>query len=489
MADTRIIGRKKEIRTMERIYNSDKSEMLAIYGRRRVGKSFLVEETFKGKITFSTVGIYRKPGKEEDAEKEDLLYKELQLLHFYDDLVAAGLAKDGNPRPTCWREAFLLLRALLQKSNSKRKVVFIDELPWLAGPKSSELVEELGFFWNNWANRQRNIVLIVCGSATSWMLDNVLRDYGGLHGRLTETIQLKPFTLAECEAYWKKRGFHLSRYEIAITYMAIGGIPYYMDRIHPDRTMADNINALFFDNDKARIEFRDVYTGLFSSSERYIDIVKALGRQFYGMTRSELIKSAKLSSGGTFSKLMSNLIESGVVKTYPRYGGLRVQTVYQLCDFFSIFYLRFIESGKKSSWRTLQRTQEFFDWAGRAFELLVAEHKLQLQDALRIKDADVPFCYKGLTPEGKIAQIDLALPAPQERADYICEIKFSEGKYAISADYEGKLMEKLEAFRTSSMHKKTHSLYLVMATTFGLTESKHNARVNMEVTLGDLFAI
>ena len=487
MKSTRIIGREEELRTMERIYQSDKSEMLAIYGRRRVGKSFLVEEAFRGKICFSTVGVYKKLEDGKDEMKQAQTHKESQLLHFYDDLIASGLPAEGNPRPTSWREGFLLLRTLLQRVKSRRKVVFIDELPWLAGPQSSELIEELGFFWNNWADKQRNIVLIICGSATSWMLDNVLRDYGGLHGRLTETIYLKPFTLGECESYWAKRGFHLSRYEIALTYMTIGGVPYYMGRIHPDRTMADNIDALYFNKEKARTEFKDVYTGLFSSSEKYIDIVRALGARFYGMTRNELIEAAKISGGGTFTKLMSNLIESGIVKTYPRYGGKRVQTVYQLCDFFSIFFLTFVEPGKKTSWRSLQRTHEFFDWAGHAFELLVSEHTVQLKDALRIKYADATYSYLGPTPEGKTAQIDLVVPATTERTDYLCEMKYSEGKYAITTEYEEKLTEKLEALRNSSAHKRTHSILLVLVTTFGLTTSKHNGHVNMEVTLDELF--
>ena len=205
------------------------------------------------------------------------------------------------------------------------------------------------------------------------------------------------------------------------------------------------------------------------------------------MTRNELIEAAKISGGGTFTKLMSNLIESGIVKTYPRYGGKRVQTVYQLCDFFSIFCLTFVEPGKKTSWRSLQRTHEFFDWAGHAFELLVSEHTVQLKDALRIKYADATYSYLGPTPEGKTAQIDLVVPATTERTDYLCEMKYSEGKYAITTEYEEKLTEKLEALRNSSAHKRTHSILLVLVTTFGLTTSKHNGHVNMEVTLDELF--
>lgn len=176
---------------------------MAIYGRRRIGKSFLVNEVLGKKIAFKVVGTYLK-----DGDKGYDTYRQLQLNHFFDSLRLAGL-DNLEPRPTCWREAFMLLRKLLEGLRSRRKVIFIDELPWLVGPQSSEMIAELGYFWNSWADSQRNIILIVCDSATSWMLNNVIHDYGGLHGRLSETIKLAPFTLAECEKYYRKNGFRL----------------------------------------------------------------------------------------------------------------------------------------------------------------------------------------------------------------------------------------------------------------------------------------
>ena len=191
-----VIGRNEEIRLLEKFLNSQKSEFVAIYGRRRVGKSYLVEEVYRDKIVFRAIGSYIK-------DKDDKSYKQIQLDHFYESLLDQGVSEE-TPRPTNWREAFRLLRKYLEGVRSKRRVVFLDELPWLAGPQSSELITELGYFWNSWADRQRNIVLVVCGSATSWMLDNVIRDYGGLHGRLTGTIKLLPFTLKECEMYFRR---------------------------------------------------------------------------------------------------------------------------------------------------------------------------------------------------------------------------------------------------------------------------------------------
>lgn len=485
MSPTTVIGREQELATISRLYNSRRSEFLAIYGRRRVGKSFLIEEALENKITFMAVGLYQKidEGNPEKVES----YRQKQLAHFYNSLQEHGLKKEGNPAPTSWMEALGLLKKLLQGKRTRRKVIFIDELPWLAGPQSSELLEELGHFWNSWARKRKDIFLIVCGSATSWMVDNVMRDYGGLYGRITDHIFLKPFTLEECERYWDKRDFHLSRYEIALTYMVIGGVPFYMDSIQPDRTMADNINAIYFDKNKARQEFKDVYTGLYSSSEIYIDVIRQLGKRFYGMTREELLKAVGKKGGGTFSSILENLIDSGIIRSYTLYGGSRKQTVYQLIDFFTLFYLRFVENSDFTSWRAIQRSKPFYVWAGNTFELLVIEHMPQLADALRIKEYATPFSWRGKTPDGEGVQVDLIIPATAERADYICEMKFSEGKYTLTNDDAEEFSRQITAVKNSKNHKPSHSIYVTLVTTIGTTDSKHKILVNDIVTLDSLF--
>ncbi|MBR1514605.1 MAG: AAA family ATPase [Bacteroidales bacterium] len=480
-----VIGREEELSTISRLYESERSEFLAIYGRRRVGKSFLIEEALGDKISFMAVGIYQKIDKD-NVEKVDS-YRQKQLAHFYNSLLEYGLPKASNPAPASWMDAFELLKKLLQRKRSRRKVVFIDELPWLAGPQSSELLEELGHFWNSWARKRKDIFLIVCGSATSWMVDNVLRDYGGLYGRITESIFLKPFTLEECERYWTKRGFHLSRYEIALTYMVIGGVPYYMDSIRPDRTMADNINAIYFDKDKARQEFKDVYTGLYSSSETYINVIRELGKRFYGMTRDELLKAVDKKGGGSFTGVLENLIDSGIIRSYTLFGGPRKQTVYQLVDFFTLFYLRFVENSDFTSWRSVQRSKPFYAWAGNTFELLVIQHMPQLANALRIKEYTTPFSWRGETPDGEGVQVDLIIPATAERADYICEMKFSEGKYTLTNNDVEEITRQISAVSNSKIHKPSHSIYVALITSFGTTESKHKIHVNDIVTLNSLF--
>lgn len=481
MAYSNIIGRKEEINKLAQFLNSSKSEFIAIYGRRRVGKSYLVEEVYKDKIAFRAIGAFIK-------DKDERTYKQIQLDHFYESLIDSGMPEDAQ-RPTNWREAFRLLKKYLEGLRTKRRVVFLDELPWLAGPQSSEMITELGYFWNSWADRQRNIVLVVCGSATSWMLDNVIRDYGGLHGRLTGTIRLLPFTLNECELYYKKHGFHLSRYEMAVSYMAFGGIPYYLDRMDREKNLSENIDDFFFKDDKIHQEFKDVYTGLYTTSERYVDVVKTLGTKFYGMTRRELADAIGIELGGTFSKILDNLHESGITREYPRYGKERVETVYQLKDFFSLFYMHFIH-GKGTgagNWRTIQRTPTFYTWAGNTFEMLCIEHLEQIKEALRIATISRNYCWSGKGPNGSAAQIDLVLEWKGERTDYLCEMKFSEHEFVIDKQYENELANKIDAFLASKQHTKTHSVQLVMVTTEGVQRGTHAKDVNQQVTLDDLF--
>lgn len=478
-----IIGRKEEIAKLQKISKSKKSEFVAIYGRRRVGKSYLVNEFFGNKILFKAIGTYIK-----DGNKEYETYRQIQLDHFHDALLMAGLSpKEG--KPNCWRQAFLLLRKVLQSSRKSRKIVFIDELPWLAGPQSSEMISELGYFWNSWAGSEHNIILIVCGSATSWMLNNVIHDYGGLHGRLTETMRLQPFTLRECERYYRKNGFHLSRYEMCVSYMALGGIPYYLDKLRQDQTITANIDRIFFGNDLIHQEFKDVYTGLYSSKERYIDIVKAIGSRFYGMTQAEICNATGIKSGGGLSKLLDNLRESGIIREYPKYGKERVETIYQLKDFFSLFYLRFvygkqIQAGK---WNSIHGTPAFYTWAGDSFELLCIEHLPQMIASLPINSVDRNYCWNGKSPDGKGAQIDLVMESRAARTDFLCEMKFSGVKFSISSELEENLLNKIEAFATSKIHNKTHSIQVVLVTAMGITPGMHSSSVNHIITLSDIF--
>ncbi|MGM9843203.1 MAG: ATP-binding protein, partial [Muribaculaceae bacterium] len=322
-----------------------------------------------------------------------------------------------------------------------------------------------------------------------WMLDNVIHDYGGLHGRLTEIMRLSAFTLSECEKYYSKNGFHLSRYEMCISYMALGGIPYYLDKLRNDETVTSNIDRIFFSDELIHQEFKDVYTGLYSSKERYVDIVKALGEKFYGMTQKEISEATGIKTGGTLSSLLENLKESGITREYPRYGKERVETVYQLKDFFSLFYLRFAHGKqiKRGMWNSIHGTASFYTWAGDTFELLCIDHLPQIVERLRIPSVDRNYCWSGKGPDGKGAQIDLVLECKSAMTDYLCEIKFSTSRYAISGEYAQNLFHKIDSFAASKMLQSTRSLQLVMITSMGLVIGSNAGVVNHSLSLDDLF--
>ena len=256
-----IIGRDKEIKELVELYNSDKSEFVAVYGRRRVGKTFLIDEALKGKITFRHAGLSPV---DEEGKKNSL---KDQLKHFYFSLQMQGMKK--SKCPSSWMEAFFMLSQLLEaKDNGKRQVVFLDELPWMDTPRSGFITAFEGF-WNTWGCHRDNLMLVVCGSANSWMLDNLVNSHGGLYGRTTYEVKLSPFKLGECEQFLKKKGIRMSRYDIVQSYMVLGGIPYYLGYMKKGLSLAQNIDLLFFEKDaKLRNEYDRLFASVFSNPEQ-----------------------------------------------------------------------------------------------------------------------------------------------------------------------------------------------------------------------------
>ena len=183
-----MVGRKKEINELNNLYHSNKAELVAIYGRRRVGKTYLVDETFKGRITFRHAGL--SPAAE---NKKGML--KAQLEHFYYSLLLQGMKK--SKKPENWLEAFFMLEMHLETiDDGGRQLIFLDELPWLDTPRSG-FMTAFEAFWNTWGCHRDNLMVVVCGSANSWILDKLINNHGGLYNRVTYEIKLAPFTLGE----------------------------------------------------------------------------------------------------------------------------------------------------------------------------------------------------------------------------------------------------------------------------------------------------
>lgn len=471
-----IIGRKEEKELLARIWQSNQSEFVAVCGRRRVGKTFLVREYFEEQMVFQVSGIA-------NGNTSEQLKNFYYTLRRYDSTV--------SEMPKDWIDAFELLIRYLSALTLERKVVFLDELPWM-DTLGGNFIAALEHFWNGWASARRDIVLIVCGSATSWMMDKLINNHGGLYGRLTHRIMLKAFSLGETEQFLLAKGVHLSRYEVAEAYMVLGGIPYYLNMLDHRMSLAQNVDRLLFNpNGELYNEFDMLYRSLFSHSEVYVKVVECLNNRGYGMTRSEIVEATGLKSGKMLTTVLANLESCGFIRKYASYGCSDRKALYQLVDFFTLFYFRFLRESSFRNlqyWSALQRTPRFYAWAGVSFEILAMEHIAQIKKKLGISGvATSVYSWRSRSAEKdgeRAAQIDMVI----ERADNtinLCEMKFSEDEYAISKDYDKVLRNKIVRFQEETKSRK--SIQLTFVTSYGLKKGMYAGIAQNEVVLDDLF--
>ncbi len=471
-----LVGRQFEQNLLNEITQSDKSEFVAIYGRRRVGKTYLVRETFNYNFAFQHTGVQNGD-------------KARQLIEFERSLKTAGM--DKCPKLKDWFMAFDLLGEFLQGVKSEKKIVFIDEMPWLDTPKS-DFLSALEHFWNGWATMRRDIVLIVCGSATSWIVSKLVNNYGGLHNRLTHQIYLKPFTLHECELYANARELKMTRMQILQTYMVLGGVPYYWSFLRKGYSWAQNIDSLFFtDNADLKNEFDALYSSLFRNPDPYIKIVTALSKKKAGMTRGEIANALGQDHGGTLTKILKDLELCGFIRSYTSIGKAKKDTLYQLFDNFTLFYFRFIDGNSikdQQFWSRSIGGNAFNVWSGLAFERICFQHVEQIKMALGISgvmSSVYSWVYRPTSKEESGVQIDMLIDR-NDGVINLCEIKFSQGKYEIKKKYADDLREKLAVFQSKTETKK--SVFTVMITTEGLTNNEYAGDIQNEVVVNDLFA-
>lgn len=469
-----LIGRENEKKQLLEALDSYESQFVAVYGRRRVGKTFLIRQTFNENFAFQHTGL----AKGNKAE---------QLLEFQESLRKYGLKK--SRKITSWQEAFHRLSDLLESKPEGKKVVFIDEMPWLDTPQS-KFISALEHFWNGWANMRTDIVLIICGSATSWIVKKIILDYGGLHNRLTRKIQLKPFTLSECEEYCNARNLALSRKDIAEAYMVLGGIPYYWNYLKKEESLAQNIDEMLFaETAPLKMEYQALYASLFKNSASHIAVVEALAQKSAGMSRMELLETTRLTDNTAFAKVLEELEQSAMIRKYYPYDKKERGATYQLMDNFTLFYNRFVKSNTNNDghfWSNNLSTSTHSTWAGLAFEQVCLQHIAQIKQALGISGvlSQVYSWRTQATASHDGAQIDLLI----DRGDNVvnvCEMKFVNDVFAIDKDYDALLRRKVSVFKQATKARK--SVHLTMVTTYGLSRNAYFGNVQSEVVLDDLF--
>lgn len=481
-SEKNIIGRHEELEALHESLYAHESEFIAIYGRRRVGKTYLVNKAFNGEFAFQYTGLENKNNKD-------------QLKAFHLALTEQGLAKCACPKN--WVEAFYQLQHLLeaksgQQQYNNKKIVFIDELPWMDAPKSG-FVEALGNFWNRWAAWAENIVLIVCGSATSWMFNKVLKNHGGLYNRVTKRIPLYPFNLAECEQLSQRLNLGWDRMQLAEAYMIIGGIPHYWNKFSRKLSLAANIDRLFFEKgaDMA-VEYSVLFSSLFSHPEAYECIINALAQKKKGLTHKEIAEAIGYKISGRLTTILQNLELCGFIEKVSQPLKKNRDSLYQLIDNFVLFYNEFIykKEVKPNYWSTHLDSSAHSAWSGLAFERLCFQHKKQISKALGISGvytawyawsaaANIDKGYNGM-------QVDMVI----DRADGVvnlCEAKFSSKPYAITPAYIAELRQRQGRYQEEIAPKK--AVHITMITASGVVDNPQRQNINSFVELDDLFAI
>ena len=472
-----MVGRKVEKEELLSALEAEDSQFIAVYGRRRVGKTYLIRETFNYKFAFQHTGL----------AKGSLLE---QLAEFQESLRQAGMKRPS--RPKSWMDAFHMLSDLIAGiDNDGKKVIFIDELPWMDTMRSN-LLSALEHFWNGWASARKDIVLIVCGSATAWVQKKILNNYGGLHNRVNIKIRVMPFTLGECEQYMQSRDIEISRKQMTIGYMAMGGIPYYWSLMNKKWSLDQNIDNLFFSNDgQLHKEFDALYASLFKSPEPYMKVVMALASVRQGMHRDEIIKATKLSDNKIFCDVLRDLEECGFIRKYMAVGKKVRDAFYQLIDNYTLFYLNFIKENKENDehfWTNSVDTPLRYAWSGLAFERLCLWHIPQIKSALGIRGV-ISSVYSWRTEaneEHPGAQVDLLI---DRRDDIInlCEMKYADDEYAFNNEEEKKMRNRKTAFKLETKTRK--SVHTTLVTTYGLRKNSHSDFVQSVVTMDDLFRV
>lgn len=474
----KIAGRITEQKILAGRLASLEPELIAIYGRRRVGKTYLVRTFCKDKIVFEFSGIHGAKMK-------------TQLENFSQTLQLSTKSAVALAIPANWLQAFVMLDSFLDTLPSERpSVIFFDEFPWIETRKSGFL-QAFDHWWNASASKKPHLKVIICGSAASWMIDKIINNRGGLHNRVTQTIRLLPFTLGETQQYLKSKGVILDQYNQLQLYMAMGGIPHYLRNINPGESATQVIDRLCFAKDgPLKIEFNNLYKSLFAHSENHEKVIRALSFKGKGLTRNEIIDECHFTSGGTTTKILQELEESGFITPYIPFQKHSNASIYKLSDEYSLFYLKFIEHAKDTSagaWLRKYGTNAYSSWSGFAFESVCQKHVLQIRIKLGIEGVSTNVSsWRHAPGKGEQgAQIDLLLDR-QDRCINICEMKFSGSEFVIDKKYAAELDMKVNVFRAETGTKNT--LFPTMITTYGTKKNEYYlGRIQAEVLMEDLF--
>ena len=478
-----IIGRDVEIAHLTDLAESGQAELLAVYGRRRIGKTYLIRNFFKD------TGLFLEITGQQGASLP------LQLNNFMRALKHTFSGIKGYLKPVNWNEALQILIDELEKHpKGKQKILFFDELPWLAGRKSG-IMSALDYFWNTWASKRPDVIVIVCGSSASWMIKHVIHQKGGLHNRITSRMRLLPFTLSETEKFIQSRNINYSRKQIIEIYMAMGGVPHYLQQLKRGLSPAQNLDLVCFNKDGILSdELKLMFSSLFENADKYVEVVRLLAKKRKGLSRDEIIKGIKVTTGGGLSSILTALEESGFISKSATYKRKTRDLLYRLVDEYTLFYFHWIESAPRNIfssqenkyWQKCAQSRRWTSWAGFSFESVCLKHSYKIKQALGISGiSTVDTAWRFNNPDTGGTQIDLLIDRSDQCIN-VCEIKFSDRPFKLTKVYADKLMKSIEQFRCETGTRK--SCFLTMITTFGVVDNQYVEQcVDNQLTMDALF--
>ena len=471
----KIAGRKDEVKILLDVVKKDNSAFLAVYGRRRIGKTYLIREVYKEKIIFECSGLHQKDFSQ-------------QLENFWLTLIEAN-PKEKPSLPQTWLQAFSLLKLYVKSlENIEKKVIFLDEIAWFDTAKSGFLAA-LDNFWNQFCSKRDDIILVICGSAASWIINKIINDRGGLHNRITRRIQLMPFTLKETKEFLEMNKVQLVNKDIVRLYMSVGGIPFYLKDIQSGQSVAQILDSMFFNSQATLMnEFSNLYASLFKNSEIHVSIIEALAKKNKGLTRQEIIEATGIKSGGGLTNSLQELIQCGFVKIILPINKTKEDSLHRLVDEYSVFYFKFLQNNKiNSSWLQFSNKPAYKIWTGYAFENLCFKHIYQIKKGLGINGIisnEYSWIHKG-TKEEKGTQIDFIIDR-DDNCINVLELKFHDGIFEINKNYAEQLREKVSIFREKNRVKK--NIFTTIITSNGVKKNEYFLSVvTNEIEIDALF--
>lgn len=481
-----LIARNREQKRLNAFFNANEARLLALYGRRRVGKTYLIENFFKPKncVFFQATGV-KNGGL---SRQVGLFVNEISQV-FYQ---GAPLQYKND-----WFMVFELLTKALGKESTKIPIVlFLDEFPWLATQKS-HLIEAFEYFWNRHWHSMNNVRFILCGSNSSWIIKKIINNTEGLHQRVTDKINLRPFNLAECKKYLEYKKIKLNDAHILNLYMVFGGIPLYLNQIQKNLTSEQNIDNICFSRDGLLFnELNELFGSLFQNAEQYVQLAETISLSPYGLSQGQIAKKTNVTAGGTLSERLKKLEDCGFIVSFVPYGNNHKGQYYKIQDPYITFYFKWIKPAKSALeklnkpegyWLSKSQTSSYHAWSDIAFEAVCYLHINQIRKALSLTASALPYGWRYIGSRLKTgAQIDL-LFIRGDNAITICEIKFSRSPYTITKVTAQNLKQKIEIFKQVTNTKK--QLFTAMICTYGLKPNLYSDElISSVVTLDNLFA-